>query len=177
MGPNGRRHHAGEPRTTASIGTLRMAGLGPLSSVRRREHTRRNVTDIDAPTTAGRSERMTRRRLLTLGALTGGGLVATAVAACTTPASTTGWTLGPALGAAPAAPACGPSPPPVPPTGWPPGPALGAAPPPRPPPPPAAPASVAPSVPGSHDPSHAPAASSGPPADHDAHAKAAVDRF
>ncbi|MFL5673666.1 MAG: multicopper oxidase family protein [Chloroflexota bacterium] len=108
------------------------------------------MTDIDAPTTAGRSERMTRRRLLTLGALTGGGLVATAVAACTTPASTTGWTLGPALGVAPSAPAATP---------------------------PAAPASVAPSVPGSHDPSHAPAASSGPPADHDAHAKAAVDRF
>ena len=108
------------------------------------------MTDVELPTTPDSLERISRRRLLALGAITGGGLVATAVAACSPAASTTGWSYGPVLSAGPAAAAS--APPSIAPS-----------------------ASVAPSS--SHDPSHAPSASSAPTTDHDAHAKAAVDRF
>ena len=95
---------------------------------------------------------MTRRGLLRAGALTGGGLIAATIAACApaTTGSASGWVYGTTT-AAPAA-----TTPPV--------------------------ASQAPSVAPSHDASHEPAASaspspSGAPVDHDAMAKAAVDRF
>jgi manganese oxidase len=107
------------------------------------------VTDVETPMTPDALERISRRRLLALGAITGGGLVATAVAACSPAASTTGWTYGPLLSGAPAA-------------------AVPSA---------AAPSAPASAAPGSHEPSHPPAASAPPTADHDAHAKAAVDRF
>jgi FtsP/CotA-like multicopper oxidase with cupredoxin domain len=108
------------------------------------------VTDVETHTTPDALEPISRRRLLALGAITGGGLVATAVAACSPAASTTGWTYGPVRSAAPAAAVPSAAVPP-------------------------APASVAPG--GSHEPSHVPAASAPPTADHDAHAKTAVDRF
>ena len=96
---------------------------------------------------------MTRRGLLRAGALTGGGLVAATLAACAPAAATrSGWVYGTTT-AAPAA-----TPPPA--------------------------ASQAPSVAPSHDASHEPAPSgsaapspSGAPVDHDATAKAAVERF
>src|SRR4051812_35988817 len=72
--------------------------------VRMDEHTRPpSVTDVEWPMTPDALEPISRRRLLALGAITGGGLVATAVAACSPAASTTGWTYGPILSAAPAA--------------------------------------------------------------------------
>ena len=108
------------------------------------------MTDVELPTTPDPLERIGRRRLLALGAITGGGLVATAVAACSPAASAPGWSFGPVVSAGPAAAASAPAA--------------------------SAPsASVALST--SHDPSHAPAASSAPAGDHDAQAKAAVDRF
>ena len=96
---------------------------------------------------------MSRRGLLRAGALTGGGLVAATIAACAPAAATrSGWVYGTTT-AAPAA-----TPPPA--------------------------ASQAPSVEPSHEASHEPGASasaapspSGAPVDHDATAKAAVDRF
>ncbi len=96
---------------------------------------------------------MSRRGLLRAGALTGGGLVVAAVAACT-PSGRATWTFGPQQPIAAAAP--GPSAP-------------------------ASAAAVAPSAEPSHG-SHAPepsatAGASGAPIDHDSHAKAAVDRF
>jgi len=107
------------------------------------------VTDIEPPTTSDAQEPISRRRLLALGAITGGGLVATAVAACS-PAATPVWTYGPRPSALPSPAAVAPS--------------AGAP-----------SASVEPT--GSHDPSHAPSASASPMADHDANAKAVVDRF
>ena len=93
--------------------------------------------------------RLTRRRLLSRGVLAGGGLVAATIAACTPAASKPGWTAGPTLGAA--APSEAPA---------------SAAPSPA--------ASAAPS----HDASHSPTPSaSGGAVDHDANAKAVVDRF
>ena len=103
-------------------------------------------TTIDAP-----APRLTRRGLLRAGALTGGGLVAASIAACTPGGTGSTWSMGPTL--APAAASSSPG------------------------------ASAAPSAaPGaSHDPSHSPAPSAAPSAspmvDHDAIAKAAVDRF
>jgi FtsP/CotA-like multicopper oxidase with cupredoxin domain len=95
-----------------------------------------------------RRETITRRTLLAVGAVTGGGLVATALAACTPAAGAAGWTFPPArpeasgLAAATAAP-------------------------------PTASPATAPSP--SH--AHEPSASGAPSTDHDANAKAAVDRF
>ena len=100
-----------------------------------------------APPDAG----MTRRGLLRAGVLTGGGLVAVAVAACTKPTGV-GWTFGPTASAGPAVAAASPN--------------TTAAP------------SVAPSAAPSAAMSHAPSASAAPPStDHDANAKAGVDRF
>jgi FtsP/CotA-like multicopper oxidase with cupredoxin domain len=95
--------------------------------------------------------RLTRRRLLSRGVLAGGGLVAATIAACTPASTKPGWTAGPALGAGAAASAS---------------PLASAE--------PSAPASAEPS----HEASHSPAPSgSADPVDHDAHAKAVVDRF
>ena len=94
---------------------------------------------------------MTRRGLLRAGVLTGGGLVAVAVAACTKPATGVGWTFGPTATAGQAAAGANPS--------------SAAAP------------SVAPSAAPSAAMSHAPSASAAPSTDHDANAKAGVDRF
>ena len=95
---------------------------------------------------------MTRRGLLRAGVLTGGGLVAVAVAACAKPAGV-GWTLGPTTTSGTAAAAASPS-------------AAAAAP------------SAAPTAAASAAMSHAPSGSPAPTsADHDANAKAAVDRF
>jgi manganese oxidase len=108
-----------------------------------------SATTPDPETQEG--ARLTRRGLLRAGALTGGGLVAATIAACTPTGAGSRWSLGPSL------PAAGTSA----------SPAASAA------------ASVAPSP--SHDASHAPAPSAAPSAspaaDHDANAKAAVDRF
>ena len=94
---------------------------------------------------------LTRRGLLRAGVLTGGGLVALAVAACAKPAGAA-WTFGPTGSSEPAA-AGSPSP-------------TSTAP------------SAAPTAAASPAMSHAPSASSAPPAtDHDANAKAVVDRF
>ena len=110
-----------------------------------------NLDPFTAPTSVSPDGAMSRRGLLRAGVLTGGGLVAVAVAACAKPAGV-GWTLGPTATGAAAAVA-NPS-------------AAAAAP------------SVAPSAVPSADMSHAPSASSAPPsADHDANAKAGVDRF
>jgi FtsP/CotA-like multicopper oxidase with cupredoxin domain len=106
---------------------------------------------FNPPSPAPLDEGMTRRGLLRAGVLTGGGLVAVAVAACAKPAGV-GWTLGPTATSGTAAVAS-PS-------------ALPAAP------------STAPSVIPSAAMSHAPSASAAAPsADHDANAKAGVDRF
>jgi FtsP/CotA-like multicopper oxidase with cupredoxin domain len=95
--------------------------------------------------------RLTRRRLLSRGVLAGGGLVAATIAACTPASTKPGWTAGPALGAGAAASAS---------------PLASAE--------PSAPASAEPS----HEASHSPAPSgSADPVDHDANAKAVVDRF
>ena len=95
--------------------------------------------------------RLTRRRLLSRGVLAGGGLVAATIAACTPASTKPGWTAGPALGAGAAASAS---------------PVASAQ--------PSAPASAEPS----HGASHSPAPSaSADPVDHDANAKAVVDRF
>src|SRR3954452_3519453 len=106
---------------------------------------------LTPPSPSSMDGAMTRRGLLRAGVLTGGGLVAMAVAACAEPAGV-GWTLGPTATSGVAAAA---SPKPA--------------------------GSTAPSVdpsPASAAMSHAPAASAGPPAtDHDANAKAGVDRF
>ncbi len=97
-----------------------------------------------------RRDTITRRTLLAVGAATGGGLVATALAACTPAAGAAGWTFPPvrpeASGLA-AATAAAPS----------------------------ASPSTAPSPSPAHD--HEPQASGAPSTDHDANAKAAVDRF
>ena len=113
------------------------------------------VTPLDPePTTEAALERqLTRRRLLRSGALAGGGLIAATIAACTPASSRPSWVPGPTLGAAASAPpAASPAP-------------SGAA-------------SSAPSAEASHEASHSPAPSgSADPVDHDANAKAAVDRF
>jgi FtsP/CotA-like multicopper oxidase with cupredoxin domain len=108
-------------------------------------------TPTAPPLAASLAQPMSRRNLLRAGALTGGGLVAVAVAACT-PAAGPTWTFGPGLAAnaSPTSPA-GSAVPAV-------TPSAGAA--------------------ASAGMSHAPAPSAGPTsADHDAHAKAVVDRF
>ena len=61
------------------------------------------MTDVEPLIPHDPQEWMSRRRLLALGAITGGGLVATAVAACSPAASTGSWGYGPVLSAAPAA--------------------------------------------------------------------------
>ena len=109
-------------------------------------------TMTTADTAASASEpsapSLTRRGLLKAGALTGGGLVAATLAACS-PVSGAGWTFGPSLGpsadgsSAPESPAA------------------------------STPPSAAPSAAMSHAPSPSAPASSG----HDAQAKAAVERF
>ena len=109
-------------------------------------------TMTTADTAASSSEpsapSLTRRGLLKAGALTGGGLVAATLAACS-PVSGAGWTFGPSLGpsadgsSAPESPAA------------------------------STPPSAAPSAAMSHAPSPSAPASSG----HDAQAKAAVERF
>ena len=113
------------------------------------------VTPLDPePTTEAALERqLTRRRLLRSGALAGGGLIAATIAACTPASSRPSWVPGPTLGAAASAPpAASPAP-------------SGAA-------------SSAPSAEASHEASHSPAPSgSADTVDHDANAKAAVDRF
>ena len=107
---------------------------------------------LSSPMDDALAARLTRRRLLRSGILTGGGLLAATIAACTPTAGRPTWTTGPTLGAGAAASA-----------------------------PPAPSASVAPSAstdPGaSHEPSHSPGPSGAPGVDHDANAKAAVDRF
>jgi FtsP/CotA-like multicopper oxidase with cupredoxin domain len=96
---------------------------------------------------------ISRRRLLSIGALAGGGLVATAVAACAPAARSAGWSYGPGLAAGSAAPA----------------PTDGAA---------APSGSPAASAEPTHGASHSPApGASGDPVDHDANAKAVVERF
>ena len=112
------------------------------------------MPETTTTTTADKhDDRMTRRRLLSVGALAGGGLVATAIAACSPAARSAGWTYGPVAAAGSAAPA----------------------------PTEAPAASAAPSAAASPDPSHemspAPGASEVPATDHDANAKAVVDRF
>ena len=103
------------------------------------------------PTSSSPDAGMTRRGLLRAGVLTGGGLVAVAVAACAKPAGV-GWTLGPTASsgaAAVASPSAAPAAP-----------------------------SAAPTAAASAEMSHAPSASAAPPStDHDANAKAGVDRF
>ena len=104
------------------------------------------------PTPSSPDGGMTRRGLLRAGVLTGGGLVAVAVAACAKPAGV-GWTLGPTATSGAAAAVASPS-------------AAAAAP------------SAAPTAAASAAMSHAPSASAAPPStDHDANAKAGVDRF
>jgi FtsP/CotA-like multicopper oxidase with cupredoxin domain len=113
------------------------------------------VTPVDPEPTieAALERRLTRRRLLRSGALAGGGLVAATIAACTPASSRPSWVPGPTLGAAASAP-----------------PVASAA--------PSAAASPAASAEASHEASHSPAPSgSADPVDHDANAKAAVDRF
>jgi manganese oxidase len=113
-----------------------------------------NTTPTTPPTAAAAAtldRAMTRRGLLRAGALTGGGLVAVAIAACT-PAAGPTWSFGPQASAG-AVGAAGPTP--------------GAS---------AAP-SASPSAAASAGMSHAPAASGAPGEDHDANAKAVVDRF
>jgi manganese oxidase len=92
---------------------------------------------------------LSRRSLLRAGALTGGGLVAAALAACT-PAAGPTWTFGPAIGAAGATAA---------------------------PPAPSAQPSTVPAPAASAGMSHAPTGSAAPTTDHDANAKAVVGRF
>ena len=108
---------------------------------------------VDPQLTLPLDRAMTRRGLLRAGALTGGGLVAATIAACAPSAASSGWIYGTTTNA-PATPA-----------------ASGAVPP---------SASVAPSHEASHEPSPSASAApsaSPPPVDHDAMAKAAVDRF
>ena len=100
----------------------------------------------------GPHEKISRRSLLAVGAAAGGGLVAATLAACTPAAATAGWTFPPARSAVPGAAAT-----PVAPST-----AASAA------------ASAAPSA-SAH--AHDPSASGAPSADHDANAKAVVDRF
>jgi FtsP/CotA-like multicopper oxidase with cupredoxin domain len=109
-------------------------------------HTTTPTPEADDPTPTPTASALTRRGLLKYGALAGGGLVATALAACT-PATARTWTYPPTT----PAPATGPSSAPS-----------------------AAPSAIA--GPGT---SHAPTEASPSPAsvDHDANAKAVVDRF
>ncbi len=107
-------------------------------------------TSDPEPITTQLDRTLTRRGLLRAGALTGGGLVAVALAACAPPTGAT-WTFGPGSSAGAAAPS---------------GRASSTA----------GTASAAPSAVASGHPSPAPTAS-GAPVDHDANAKAAVDRF
>jgi FtsP/CotA-like multicopper oxidase with cupredoxin domain len=96
---------------------------------------------------------ISRRRLLSIGAMAGGGLVATALAACAPAARSAGWSYGPGLAAGSAAPA----------------PTDGA---------PAPTGSPAASAEPTHAASHSPTpGASGDPVDHDANAKAVVERF
>jgi FtsP/CotA-like multicopper oxidase with cupredoxin domain len=103
----------------------------------------------ETTTTDPYDARMSRRRLLSAGALAGGGLVATTLAACAPAARSAAWTYGPSAGAGAAASSTpGPS---------------------------AAPSA---SADASHEASHSPTPSgSADPVDHDANAKAVVDRF
>ena len=111
------------------------------------------VTDPTTSIDAMLEGRLTRRRLLSRGVLAGGGLVAATIAACTPASTKPGWTPGPTLGAAAAS-----------------APPASAA-------PSAAPSASA-SAEASHEASHSPAPSaSGGPVDHDANAKAVVERF
>jgi FtsP/CotA-like multicopper oxidase with cupredoxin domain len=108
---------------------------------------------VDPQLTVPLDRAMTRRGLLRAGALTGGGLVAATIAACAPPAASSSWIYGTTTN-----PPATPTPP------------ASAAP----------PASVAPSHDASHEPSPSASAApsaSPPPVDHDAMAKAAVDRF
>ncbi len=95
-----------------------------------------------------RRETITRRTLLAVGAATGGGLVATALAACTPAAGAAGWTFPPARPEAPGLAAAT-----------------------------AAPPTASPATAPSPAHAHEPSASGAPSTDHDANAKAAVDRF
>ena len=99
----------------------------------------------------GRHETISRRSLLAVGAAAGGGLMAATLAACA-PAASAAWTFPPARAEAPgaAAPSAAPS----------------------------AAASAAPSAaPSDSAHVHDPSASGAPSTDHDANAKAVVDRF
>ncbi|HEY4188833.1 MAG TPA: multicopper oxidase domain-containing protein, partial [Candidatus Limnocylindrales bacterium] len=93
-------------------------------------------------------ETITRRSLLAAGAVAGGGLVATTLAACTPAAASAGWTFPPAKSEVPGAAT-----------------------------PSAAATAVASAAPSDAAHVHDPSASGAPSTDHDANAKAVVDRF